>query len=199
MKENINYYELLGISKGAHDEDITRAYRVQAKKWHPDVNNDTTSGDIFKQLVNARDTLLDPVKRGEYDESLVRKATPLHKKNNAGNDSTYEENYTNEEKQFYTKGEYFKLYLKYYQVSKLRKFFAIIFVGLETLLCSILRAINYVLVVILAYSKEFLSYGAAICAFIYIALLFIKYNFMSMPLIPDSLTLNISLIALLIL
>ena len=62
--------------------------------------------------------------------------------NNKQDNKTYNNYY---EKDTYTKWEYFFTYIKYYQVSKIRKVFACIFVVLETIICSILQIINYLL------------------------------------------------------
>ena len=51
MAEKRDYYEVLGISKGASDAEIKKAYRSLAKKYHPDVNKE--AGDIF-WLTNDR-------------------------------------------------------------------------------------------------------------------------------------------------
>jgi len=68
MAEKRDYYEILGLSRDAVDADIKKAYRVLAKKYHPDVN----SGDLelelkFKEVSEAYAVLSDPQKRKYYD------------------------------------------------------------------------------------------------------------------------------------
>ena len=46
-------YGILGVSKGASDADIKRAYRQQARKFHPDVNKDPGAEDTFKKIQKA--------------------------------------------------------------------------------------------------------------------------------------------------
>jgi len=62
-----NYYEILGVSKDASDEQIQRAYRKLARKYHPDVSKDKDADKKFKELSEAREVLKDPEKRKLYD------------------------------------------------------------------------------------------------------------------------------------
>lgn len=60
-----NYYDILGVSKGASKDEIKRAYRKLSKKHHPDVNGG--NDDKFKQINEAYDILSDDSKRRNYD------------------------------------------------------------------------------------------------------------------------------------
>ncbi len=67
----MTYYEVLGVSQAATSEDIKRAFGGQIKRWHPDVNGGSLeSNECTKFLVEAREVLLDPNARAEYDRSL---------------------------------------------------------------------------------------------------------------------------------
>ena len=62
-------YKTLGVSKKATDEEIKKAYRKLARKYHPDRNpGDKEAEDKFKEISAAHDILGDPEKRKEYDE-----------------------------------------------------------------------------------------------------------------------------------
>ena len=61
-------YKVLGVSKKASDEEIKKAYRKLARKYHPDRNpDDPVAEEKFKEVSAAHDTLADPEKRKEYD------------------------------------------------------------------------------------------------------------------------------------
>jgi curved DNA-binding protein len=63
-----DYYKLLGLDKKATNEDIKKAYRKLALKWHPDKNpNDKSAEERFKKISEAYAVLSDPKKREEYD------------------------------------------------------------------------------------------------------------------------------------
>lgn len=65
---NIDYYEVLGLKKGATPDEIKRAYRKLAVKYHPDKNpGDRTAEEKFKQINEAYAVLSDPQKRQQYD------------------------------------------------------------------------------------------------------------------------------------
>ncbi|KAK9404123.1 dnaJ subfamily B member 1 [Crotalus adamanteus] len=63
-----DYYSVLGIEKGASDEDIKKAYRKQALKWHPDKNKSSHAEEKFKEIAEAYEVLSDPKKREIYDQ-----------------------------------------------------------------------------------------------------------------------------------
>src|SRR6185369_15425683 len=64
-----NYYETLGVKKNASADEIRKAFRKLARKYHPDVNpNNKQAEEKFKELSEANDVLSDPKKRKIYDQ-----------------------------------------------------------------------------------------------------------------------------------
>ncbi|MBN8548021.1 MAG: DnaJ domain-containing protein [Deltaproteobacteria bacterium] len=62
-----DYYETLGVSRSASKEEIQKAYRKLARKYHPDVNKDKSAEEKFKSMSEAYEVLKDPEKRKQYD------------------------------------------------------------------------------------------------------------------------------------
>src|SRR5438445_1227448 len=64
-----DYYQTLGVSRGASDADIKKAFRKLAREYHPDVaKNKKQAEEKFKEINEAYEVLGDPVKRKKYDE-----------------------------------------------------------------------------------------------------------------------------------
>ncbi len=63
-----DYYEILGLTKGASEEHIKKAYRKLAKKFHPDINKDHDAEEKFKEINEANEVLSDPQKKATYDQ-----------------------------------------------------------------------------------------------------------------------------------
>lgn len=62
-----DYYKILGVSKNSTKEEISKAYKILAKKFHPDINKDSGATAKFKEINEAYDTLGDEQKRKNYD------------------------------------------------------------------------------------------------------------------------------------
>ena len=62
-----DYYQILGVSRDASQEDIRKAYRKLARKYHPDRSKEAGAEDKFKEVGEAHDVLKDPEKRAKYD------------------------------------------------------------------------------------------------------------------------------------
>jgi len=85
-----NYYDVLSVDVNADNEQIKRAYREAAKKYHPDVNKSSDSEELFKIVKEAYDTLINDERRREYDKTLplnIRK----NRRRNMANEKKAEE------------------------------------------------------------------------------------------------------------
>lgn len=63
-----DFYEVLGVSQGSSEEEVKKAYRKLARKYHPDVNKEEGAETKFKEVKEAYDTLSDPQKKAHYDQ-----------------------------------------------------------------------------------------------------------------------------------
>jgi len=62
-----DYYEVLGVDKGASSDEVKKAYRKLAKRYHPDLNQEQGSAERFKEAAEAYEVLSDADKRAQYD------------------------------------------------------------------------------------------------------------------------------------
>jgi len=63
-----DYYAILNVKKGASDDELKKAYRKSALKYHPDKNKSPGAEEKFKEIGEAYDVLSDPKKRQIYDQ-----------------------------------------------------------------------------------------------------------------------------------
>lgn len=68
MATKKDYYEILGVSKGASADELKKAYRNMARKHHPDVDKTAGAEEKFKEINEAYQVLSDPQKKGAYDQ-----------------------------------------------------------------------------------------------------------------------------------
>ena len=69
MADKRDYYEVLGVDKSASDEDIKKAFRKQARLYHPDLHPDDKEAEAkFKEINEAYEVLSDPSKKQKYDQ-----------------------------------------------------------------------------------------------------------------------------------
>ena len=70
------HYQTLGVTPAATQDQIKRAYRKLARRYHPDVSHVPDAEQHFKQVAEAHEALIDPQRRAAYDESLLEAARP---------------------------------------------------------------------------------------------------------------------------
>lgn len=76
-----NYYEILEVDKNASEEIIEKAYKTLAKKYHPDLQNNSNNQNKMQQINEAYEILSNDFKRREYDEKLQRQSVSVEEYN----------------------------------------------------------------------------------------------------------------------
>ena len=157
MNANMNYYELLGVKKSATKEEIKSAYKAQMKKWHPDINKDSNAVNMSSKINEAKEILLDDLKRKDYDEYLDKKVQENY--NRYTQNKTYKNNNEDERNNNYedvkvTKWQYLWQWMKYSNNSYFRKIIGFVGVLLESFICFIIKS----LLIIAAYLCNMVSY-----------------------------------------
>ena len=74
---NKDYYSILGVDKGASEDEIKSAYRRLAKKYHPDINKTPEASEKFKEINEAYSVLGDPKKKANYDQFGSAEGNPF--------------------------------------------------------------------------------------------------------------------------
>lgn len=64
----VDHYAVLGVPSDSNEEEIRRAYKRLALRYHPDKNSDADAEEKFKQIAQAYEVLIDPEKRTLYDQ-----------------------------------------------------------------------------------------------------------------------------------
>ena len=82
----IDYYKILGVDKSASQDDVKKAYKKLARKYHPDLKpNDPDAHRKFQEINEANEVLSDPEKRKKYDKYGETGNTPTSSKPNSSN------------------------------------------------------------------------------------------------------------------
>lgn len=188
MNDFINYYELLGVKNDASKEVIKNAYKLQIKKWHPDRNKSSEAIEVTKKLNIAREVLLDDDKRREYDLFLKNYTDDSYQnmKERVYKEESKDSKYNNTYKENCTKWEYFYDYLRYYNVSILRKVIAVILVILESVLVFVLQVVNFFVALLLSLVSGGLKYIANLILGLLIMAVIIGFVTSGMEIMPNS-------------
>ena len=79
-----DFYDILGVSRDASEDDIEQAYREAVRKYHPDVSDDPDAEEKFKQAKKAKEVLTDEQKREQYDQLGHERFIEAEKRGGAG-------------------------------------------------------------------------------------------------------------------
>ena len=85
-----DFYEILGVNRDASEEEIKKAYRKLARKYHPDVSKEPNAEARFKEVAEAHEALSDTERRAAYDDIAQRHARGQPFEPPPGWDSGYE-------------------------------------------------------------------------------------------------------------
>lgn len=78
QNQPLDYYDILGLSPNASEDEIRRAYRQEALKWHPDRNKDPNALRMMQFINEAWEVLGNPVRRAEYDREREQRSRSEH-------------------------------------------------------------------------------------------------------------------------
>lgn len=96
--KKITHYDTLGVAQNAPDEVIRAAYKALAQKNHPDKNIDNPNATNIMQTINqAYDVLSDPLKRRDYDATLIRQEPPVRERAQGSSQGSQRGSYTQSE------------------------------------------------------------------------------------------------------
>lgn len=160
MKSTMNFYEILGVKQDATQDEIKAAYKKQMKKWHPDINKDPNAINMSSKINEAKEILLDDIKRKDYDEYLTKKVNETYNRyTQTKRESTSKETNTSKEYEdkMMTKWEYLKYWLKYANVNPFRKTLGTIGVLIESLLCWFIKLLLIIIALICNLGSELLT------------------------------------------
>lgn len=171
----IDFYKLLGINRNSTKEEIKSSYKNMVKKYHPDINKDDNADKIIRSLNEAKEILLDDLKRKEYD--LALEDIDNSKQVSKNKSETYESK-TNEYKEAYsdvyvTRWELFVHYIKNGTDNFIIKIFKSFLIIFNYLFFSFAKFVTYVFVYILFLLQELIDFISGILALLGVASLFL--------------------------
>ena len=182
----MDFYELLGVKKGATKEEIKKAYRDMVKKYHPDVNKSEEANKIIISLNEAKETLLDDNKRKEYDKILeeINHSKQVSKNKQETYYSKTEEYKQEYEESYMTRKEFFASYLRFGIDKKIIKILKSILIFILSTIFFFLKLISLVLIVAINLIGNLLDYVIGFFGILAILALFVYAGKTSPDIIP---------------
>ncbi len=171
----INFYDLLGVSSNATKEEIKSSYRNMVKKYHPDVNNSEEAQKVIRSLNEAKTTLLDDIKRKEYDELLqgINNSKQFSKEKSETYTAKQEEYKETYEEVYVTRWQYYINYLKNGLDNIWIKILKSLLVSINLIIFSLFKIIIIFIVFFLYITDEIIDYFSGLLLIIALLCLFI--------------------------
>ncbi len=156
----INYYEILNVNRNATDEEIKQAYRSMVKKYHPDINKSEEASKLIISLNEAKENLLDPDKRKQYDALLddVLHSKEYSKDKNETHSTKNKEYKEAHSTTYVTRWQFFKEYLKYGTDKTFYKILKTVLVGLDVLFFTLVKWLTVAIFYVVQISSNLLDY-----------------------------------------
>lgn len=169
-----DYYETLGVKPGANKDEIKRAYRKIALKYHPDKNSSDEAASVFIKATEAYEVLINQLSRNEYDSFYKSNKTTSQEQSESNNRTETWAEQGRKKAEEYSDMEYNKFAHRAFNearlgISYIPNIVAILFVGMALIM----------LTTYLIYSYESIPVGSYMLSLLILAFGYLEYNLLS--------------------